>query len=534
MLVPLFPLLILLLATCCSCHGRIDEELRPVQPPEIPTSTTATTSTTTSTIGFSSRSSARSQSEMDLDCFHVPEEVCKDELLWKDNDDNAPKSKCRRMDNIPEAVVCCNVTRFTLLESLSLAGLNGSNKIRALHVRNATMESLDLSEPRYKQLTSISITDGNITKLAGEFTKMTSVTCLNVSNNNINSIEPRALSNLYDLVMLDLSHNNLTRMPNFRKPEKNFTIDIMGNDGMLCKSVTETMNNTGPGGAINFNHVNETFCASSLKYQWFNSTEMITLRNVLFAHQLESECKNILNQSKNYVPCTCQPSRMDMVQGRPATLSVGVDCSYRKLTSLPEHLPPNTYKLNITGNNITSLSALNDDPIYQYIRELIAKDNQIESISELEGTKFMDNFVLLDLSNNALKTIHAYILSNSFDRNNDRRKVFLGGNRLHCDCNTAKVLKVWLLGKRNFIPDYNAIECGNSPSKVIDLAESKMCQSLRDWTDYIYYIIAVEVMLLVCLILKVTYDYWIFKTAGYLPWPANKMPKLPCDWLCET
>lgn len=61
-----------------------------------------------------------------------------------------------------------------------------------------------------------------------------------------------------------------------------------------------------------------------------------------------------------------------------------------------------------------------------------------------------------------------------------------------------------------------------------------MCQSLRDWTDYIYYIIAVEVILLVCLILKVTYDYWIFKTAGYLPWPANKMPKLPCDWLCET
>lgn len=106
--------------------------------------------------------------------------------------------------------------------------MNGSNKIRALHVRNATMDSLDLSEPRYKQLTSISITDGNITRLAGEFTKMTSVTCLNVSNNNINSIEPRALSNLYDLVMLDLSHNNLTRMPNFRKPEKNFTIDIMG------------------------------------------------------------------------------------------------------------------------------------------------------------------------------------------------------------------------------------------------------------------------------------------------------------------
>lgn len=35
------------------------------------------------------------------------------------------------------------------------------------------------------------------------------------------------------------------------------------------------------------------------------------------------------------------------------------------------------------------------------------------------------------------------------------------------------------------------------------------------------------------LIAKVSYDYWVFKTAGYLPWPANKMPRLPCDWLCE-
>lgn len=35
------------------------------------------------------------------------------------------------------------------------------------------------------------------------------------------------------------------------------------------------------------------------------------------------------------------------------------------------------------------------------------------------------------------------------------------------------------------------------------------------------------------LVAKVTYDYWIFKSAGYLPWPANKMPRLPCDWLCE-
>lgn len=70
--------------------------------------------------------------------------------------------------------------------------------------------------------------------------------------------------------------------------------------------------------------------------------------------------------------------------------------------------------------------------------------------------------------------------------------------------------------------------------KVIDLSEIKLCQSHHDWTDYIYLLITVEVILLLSLIMKVSYDYWVFKTAGYLPWPANKMPKLPCDCLCDS
>lgn len=33
--------------------------------------------------------------------------------------------------------------------------------------------------------------------------------------------------------------------------------------------------------------------------------------------------------------------------------------------------------------------------------------------------------------------------------------------------------------------------------KVIELDAAKMCQSPQDWTDYIYYIITAEVLLLV-------------------------------------
>lgn len=91
-----------------------------------------------------------------------------------------------------------------------------------------------------------------------------------------------------------------------------------------------------------------------------------------------------------------------------------------------------------------------------------------------------------------------------------------------------------MYSKQKNIPDYDEIWCENLPQKVLELDQTKVCQYPKDWTDYIYYIIAAEVLLLLGLVCKVSYDYWVFKTAGYLPWPASKMPKLPCDWLCET
>lgn len=93
---------------------------------------------------------------------------------------------------------------------------------------------------------------------------------------------------------------------------------------------------------------------------------------------------------------------------------------------------------------------------------------------------------------------------------------------------------MWLMSQKHYIPDYDKVYCENMPKRVVDLSETKLCQSPHDWTDYIYYLIAAEVLLLIAIITKVSYDYWVFKTSGYLPWPASQLPKLPCDWLCET
>jgi len=163
-----------------------------------------------------------------------------------------------------------------------------------------------------------------------------------------------------------------------------------------------------------------------------------------------------------------------------------------------------------------------------------ADNNQISSMYELEGTPFIETFQKFFLRWNSIDNIPDYLLSNALDHNPKGRVLYLGGNKLKCDCNSANILKLWLLERHNNIPDYNQILCNNMPQKVIDLTDKELCQSSHDWTDYIYYLIASEVFLLLALILKVSYDYWKFKTSGYLPWPASKMPKLPCDWLCES
>lgn len=93
---------------------------------------------------------------------------------------------------------------------------------------------------------------------------------------------------------------------------------------------------------------------------------------------------------------------------------------------------------------------------------------------------------------------------------------------------------MWLLTRNKHISDTDRIQCENSVLRVVELSEMRLCQSPHDWADYIDILIGAEIFLLLALVCKVSYDYWVFKTAGYLPWPASKMPKLPCDWLCES
>ncbi|XP_047991019.1 protein halfway isoform X2 [Leguminivora glycinivorella] len=450
-------------------------------------------------------------------CFHLDRSQCPTKEL-----------RCDTVD--PTSVFCCDVDSFTLKEGLTAYM---KQNITNLHVLNATITELDLSQSVFRRLASMALTDGNIGQIVGQFPKHSSIACLNISNNNLTTAKLpstlRPFAYLFNLTVLDASANNLTEFPlSLVQSNRKIFIDMSGNNHMPCKEFQQAMDSNNS--LLTFVNYYKTYCVREIRFndrQWFTETSVLQIDHLKVQKELTNTCRNIKPLDAN---CTCFLDRLELTH---LEYMVTVDCTQRHLKVMPTDLPANTWKLNVSYNNITSLEAVGDDPSYEQLKQLIADHNDIENIGPLEGTKFADNFMLFSITHNKLKNIHTYMLSNMFDNPGSYNTFLIGGNYIHCDCNTEKVIKPWLIEVSKTILDYKELYCEDGMGPVVDLKEFQVCHTPRDWTDYIYYIITLEVLVLVLLISKVSYDYWIFKTAGYLPWPANKMPRLPCDWLCE-
>ncbi|XP_063624422.1 protein halfway isoform X1 [Cydia splendana] len=548
-------------------------------------------------------------------CFHLDRSQCPTKEL-----------RCDTVD--PTSVFCCDVDSFTLKEGLTAYM---KQNITNLHVLNATITELDLSQSVFRRLASMALTDGNIGQIVGQFPKHSSIACLNISNNNLTTAKLpttlRPFAYLFNLTVLDASANNLTEFPlSLVQSNRKIFIDMSGNNHMPCKEFQMAMDSNNS--LVTFLNYNKTYCVRDIRFndrQWFQEKSFLQIDHLKVQKELTNICRNIkpldanctcfldrlelmhleymvtvdctqrhlkvmptdlppntwkLNVSYNNVSCSfklhfletgthleymvtvdCTQRHLKVMPtdlppntwklnvsynnvscsfklhfletGTHLEYMVTVDCTQRHLKVMPTDLPPNTWKLNVSYNNITSLEAVGDDPSYELLKILIADHNDIENIGPLEGTNFADNFMLFSITHNKLKNIHTYMLSNMFDNPGSYNTFLIGGNYIHCDCNTEKVIKPWLIEVSKTILDYKELYCEDNMGPVVELKEFQVCHTPRDWTDYIYYIITLEVLILVLLISKVSYDYWIFKTAGYLPWPANKMPRLPCDWLCE-
>ena len=165
---------------------------------------------------------------------------------------------CKSMtlsNNISEsiAIYCCNINNSNALErGLECASkfyikflfmylvnklknfLDFSSSVSHIHIRNATLNYFNASEVRWRMLKSLTVTDGKINRVKGQFLMMTPITCLNFSNNSLLEIEHNSLIRLAQLSTLDLSNNNLTRLPALNIINgREFWLDISGKKNLL-------------------------------------------------------------------------------------------------------------------------------------------------------------------------------------------------------------------------------------------------------------------------------------------------------------
>lgn len=150
-------------------------------------------------------------------CFWAEPDLCQ---LPNDNENC---KECMLHPTMKNSLVCCNVTDIE--KSLSCFADN-SSFWENLHIRNATLEELDFSHKFWKQLKTFAVTDGQITRVNKEFSKFSSPTCVNISNNNIISIPSRAFKDVPQLQYLDVSNNNLSMLPYLNGISTNLTLDL--------------------------------------------------------------------------------------------------------------------------------------------------------------------------------------------------------------------------------------------------------------------------------------------------------------------
>lgn len=177
-------------------------------------------------------------------CFYKTKDECPKVI----NPDDCP---CKRIpiysqDSPDEhAVYCCNLDSKNFENSLAcvsklklfylfhlfyinndIFSIDYSNHVSYLHIRNATLESFNVTGVKWRRLKSLALTDGKIKRIQDQFFMMTPTHCLNLSNNGLLEIENNSFTRLTLLKSLDLSYNNITHLPAISGRE--LWIDISG------------------------------------------------------------------------------------------------------------------------------------------------------------------------------------------------------------------------------------------------------------------------------------------------------------------
>lgn len=168
---------------------------------------------------------------------------------------------------------------------------------------------------------------------------------------------------------------------------------------MLCTPLNDIIHTE----SINFLNPGLSYCQYNATRTWFQSTDKVSVEQLENRKRCVTNCPVIPSHGN----CKCTLENIMIIQDNQSKPQCHVDCSNLGLVELPQRLPDNTFVLNITNNRITSLGDyFHTNPTYHNINRLVADNNQIVSMNEFEGTKFIESFQRIYMRNNSLNKVY--------------------------------------------------------------------------------------------------------------------------------
>ncbi|KAG5899051.1 hypothetical protein JTB14_000075 [Gonioctena quinquepunctata] len=370
--------------------------------------------------------------------------------------------------------------------------------------------------------------------------KFPEVQNISVKDSGIHTIVPPGIPNdikvlcLKKLLITNISRKFLENFPNIQ------VLSLEGNQ------LEELDNDFSADGLKQLNLLNNTWnCSKDLDWVLGLDKSVATDLDELKCHgypyqgrkllDIAHYMKDVKENCTARCDCTLEQVKEDPSSGQLYPI-IMVNCSDRGLTELPEHFPRYTRIIHLEGNYITNLKALKIKSIYKSLWDLYLDNNEITSITVLEGSHWLSHFRAFSLKGNKLSKLPAFAFDNALMKNQhmpDGLRLYLGGNPWRCDCLFIPVFQELVLQKyAQQIKDIQDVKCSyvegdaNSLLPIVHLSRSSVCRlsteySLQEGLDLLNAVLA---SLIVFVLGKLAYDYYHFKKSGRLPWIVMKMP----------
>ncbi|TRY68648.1 hypothetical protein TCAL_07683 [Tigriopus californicus] len=489
-------------------------------------------------------------------CLHLPNPlsescICSELEPGPNGDEGGVELACKRLNSTdtfnldsssqPEEVETNDINDIHSNRAQNFHELLRQN-LKEILIRDSDLKVLKLSDfSVYPNLRKLSVVQSSVMKVDNSVLLPNLVT-LDLSGNKLRffALDFQRLPRLQGL---NLSHNAIQDMEPKWHETRLITLDLSSNhfDEDIKPQIFTSLPATLQSLDISDN---EWICAPKLS--WVHSWSEPFLKAAILKNVSGTRCRYMDSKydgqlflvmeyySKYVIPscptkdnCSCALTSVQekLVHARERFYSVEVSCVGGGLSHFPK-LPKHTRTVDLSQNklNSRSFSFLKvEEHNYKDVDNLTLDKNRLQTLPEklLDmklGLSFSAKYnnltsIPYDFSQRLMKTTAVIKMSN---------------NPWTCTC-TSEVTDLNLLVK---IRDRDEMTCGPASdiqlkSKQITLLSPEMLcppETTGEFQELLLQVLCVILALLIVLVLaRLAYDYWIYRTKGQLPWLALKM-----------